>query len=501
MAAETNPTDSVPILDNAVAGESLDEHLKPESEESHKAINDPRQEVLKRKEHKWHRGFELAFDTLKQRFLEFADDVQGSNEGFQQPSDKPDPIYPLTFEESRRDEQAPTEDRKPGENKETRYESEKANNGNVSYRADIYYHYEREGRLRFDRSIQNKDPFRTIHTRDRAGNFEEYVFEITVMYATPAAPEIYPAPAVPGMYASSIGKIPQEDGIFQPIKVTAEVGTYITIRSKYVLDILRDIVDYPRSLPPRATKLVLQEPFCMLLHHRVELAEHRDKLKQAALELASPERNVSSIAHEHLACLIDFTHQRYDDALSLEMARHQETPAMCTYEWVWLLFRPGSVVYSWDHKILKAHIVEKHDREEREGGKDRPQDLSNTDDEGRLRPPSQLKVFVWTIDFDGDRLGRRQITASIPAFDGEKSILSLPIFPKEYLKYDKSVHQTSSTEDYLIQRGKLFFEMARRSYREHDGETVDVPRRTVSFKRTTIEGPRMANCARYEGES
>ncbi len=477
MAAETNLADSMATADNAVASESPEVCLNPDLGVGHKPVDDSRQEVFKRKERKWRQNFTLAFDTLMQRFLDFAEDVIDSNEGF---PDKP-----------RRDEQVPTEDK---ETEETRSNVENESNINLSYRADFYHYSHEFGRgktPRFERSVQDKKPIRTIHAGDRAGSSKESVFEITAMYAVPEGnPYI-------------IKDRPQEDGIVQPIEVLAEVGTYMTIRSKHVLDILRDIVHYHPSLPPRATELVLQEPFCMLLHHHKELAERRDELKQAASELGSPEGKASSTAHEHLAYLMDFTHQRYADAMSRETARQRETRAMCTYEWVWLLFRPGSIVYSWDHNTLKAHIVEEHDRAEgdKTGGKIRPKVLSDADDEERLPPPERLKVLIWTIDFDGERLGRRRITVSIPAFDGEKSILSLPIFPKEYLKYDKRVHDTLSTEQFLTQRGKLFLEMARRTYREYNGETVTVPRRTVSFKRAAIGGLKAVDCARSEGES
>ncbi len=483
MAAETNPADSMATADSAVASESLEECLNPDLEVDHKPVNDSHQEIFKRKEQKWRRDFASAFDILMNRFLDFADDLIDSNEGFPEHSEKP-----------RQDGQVPLEGKDPGEIEETRSEVENDSDINLSYRADFYNYSHEYGRgkmPRFERSVQNKKPIRTIRAGDRAGNSKESVFEITAMYAVPGGN--------PYIYKDK----PQEDGIVQPIEVLAEVGTYMTIRSKYVLDILRDIVHYHPSLPPRATELILQEPFCMLLHHHEELAERRDQMKQAASALASPDGNASSMAHEHIAYLMDFTHQRYADAMARETARHRETSAMCTYEWVWLLFRPGSIVYSWDHNTLKAHIVEEHDRREGEktGGKIGPKMLSEADDEERLPPPERLKVLVWTIDFDGERLGRRRITVSIPAFDGEKSILSLPIFPKEYLKYDKRVHDTLSTEDFLTQRGKLFLEMARKNYREYHGETVTVPRRTVSVKRATIGGLKAADCARSESES
>lgn len=468
MAADANPTDSMATCDHAVTSQSVEEGVNLEPELGDRPVNDSRQEILKRKEHKWRRNFESAFDTLMRQFMDFADDVIDSNEELPEDSGKPHP-YP---NESLPGEQASTNGKVPGQIEDGRVQIESKSDINVSYRAEFYHYtheYQRGKTPRFERSVLDKNPIRTIHARDLAENSKDSIFEITTMYA------------VPELDPYNFHKKPCENGTSQAIEVLADVGTYMTIRSKFVLDILRDIVHYHPSLSARAKELALQEPFSMLLHYREELAERRDDLKQVASDLASPEGNASSTAHEHLAYLTDFLHQRYADAMSQETARHRETHAMCTYDWVWLLFRPGSIVYSWDRNTLRAHIVEEHDRRvgAKTDGKIRPKDISDADDEERLPPPGRLEVLVWTLDFDGERLGRRRRTVSIPAFDGEKSILSLPIFPKEHLKYDKRVHHNMSTEDFLIQRGKMFFEMARRNYREYHGETVTVPRRTI----------------------
>ena len=490
MAAEIIPTDSMTTCDNAEASQSLEEGFNLEPKLSNRPVNECRQEILKRKEDKWRRNFKSAFDLLMNRFWDFADDVMESDEELPKHSDEPHP-YP---NESHPSEQAPVIGMDLGQAEGTGVQIENESDINVSYRAELYYfshEYQRGKTPRFERSVLNKKPIRTIHARDLAEISKESIFEITTMYAVPEL-DLY-----------SRQNKPREDGTSQPIQVLADIGTYMTIRSKYVLDILRDVVHYHPSLSPRANELALQEPFCMLLHYREELAKRRDQLKQSASELVSPEGKASSTAHEHLAYLTDFIHQRYADAVSRETARHRETQAICTYDWVWLLFRPGSIVYSWDRNTLRAHIIEEHDRRvgEKTDGKIRPKGISDADDEERLPPPERLEVLVWTLDFDGERLGRRRRTVTIPAFDGEKSILSLPIFPKEYLKYDKRAHHTLSTEDFLIQRGKLFFEMARRNYREYYGETVTVPRRTVSFKFATLGDLKAADHARYEGES
>ena len=486
--------DHAATLDEDLSVRSVEEGVTPRPESGARPVNDFRRENLRRKKYKWRRMYKLAFDTLMTRFANFSDS-EGSDESMDSDEELQEKI-PKHPDENVPFEPASEIGKDPGEIEVTPSHDESDGSVNVSYRADFYQYDRHESRQepRFKRSMHDNKPIRITNAKDREENFEKSVFEITTMYAIrykrgPYDPAPYSPPSTilepagygtPGHRNSLDGQ--SLDGNSQPMKVLADVGTYMTIRSKFVLDNLKDIIHYHPSLSLQAEWLTIQEPFCMLLHYRQELTERRDQLKQTASKSASPEEDSSSIAHEHLAYLTNFISQRYDDAISRETARYQDTSAMCTYDWVWLLFRPGSIVYAWEENVLRAHIVEDHDRRvgEQRDGRIRPKTLSNMDDVKRLPRPKRLKVVVWTLDFDGERCGRRRETYYIPAFDGERPVLSLPIFPKEFLKYEKRVHQTLSTEDFLIQRGKLFFEMARKNYKEYDGESLTFPRRTVS---------------------
>ena len=470
MAAEADPLESMATSDKKASNLVSEEEKVPASGLDDKPVDDSRQEALKRKDEKWRRMYQVAFETLMSQFVKFSDPEESNDLGeldkelFTENFGQPSPLGRVL-----------TNGEDSNKTEATQIENESKSNVNVSYKAALYNFssdFRREKPPRFERSIQDKKPIRTIHARDLAESSTAATFEITVMYAVPE----------PDPYNTMRNLRPGAASQFT--EVLANVGSYMTIRSESVLDILRDIIYYYPSLPPHTNEIAIQEPFCMLLHYREELEERRDKLKQAASELASPGETQSSTAHEHLEYLTDFIRERYADAMSQETARHRVTCAMCTYDWVWLLFRPGSIVYAWDydHDTLRAYIVERHDRQvgENTDGNIRPKTISSTDDVEQLPRPRQLKVVVWTIDFDGTTLGRRRETYEIPAFDGEKEILSLPLFPKEYLKYDKRVHQTLSTEDYLIERGRKFVEMARTTYKEYDGENLTFPKMRVS---------------------
>ena len=336
----------------------------------------------------------------------------------------------------------------------------------VQYRAE-FYHYKNERyryRAELQKTVVKENPM-DIHPSSRAPKLTDTsCFDVTSMYAVPKLISL-----------TDVAMISEA--------VLAELGTYITIRSRLLLDILRNTVQYYPTVSFDAEELVLEEPFCVLLHYRNELRERLESAEKAASELGSIGRGDSSIELEHLTDLNNFLNQRYADALSQELLRHQRLPAMCTYEWMWLLFKPGSVVYSWADGVLEAFVVEEHDRNARQDKdrKIRPRHISTLDDLESTPRRKSLHVTVWYLAFNGVCLGRCREEFSIPRFDGEKPILSLPIFPHEFMKHDKRVHESLSTQDYLRHRGQLFFELTRRSYRHYEGDTANIPKRTVSL--------------------
>ena len=77
-----------------------------------------------------------------------------------------------------------------------------------------------------------------------------------------------------------------------------------------ILDTLQDIAAYYPKLSYQNDELIVQEPFCVLLHYHKEILQRRDELKSAALK-AGPEDNSSqSVEHEHLTYLSDFIFHR-----------------------------------------------------------------------------------------------------------------------------------------------------------------------------------------------
>ena len=413
--------------------------------------------ILTKKQYKRRRMYKLAWKMLLTNIEETEenDDSSGGSDDLFDESDEEDArIPPTTAADGTMDKNSVAEEDRNSPNK-------------VAYRAEFYQYVRtsnREQKPQFKRSREDKEPIPTTQATQISSKARgSSIFEVTTMYAIPKGKEITPKP-------------------FLSTEVLAEVGTYITIRSKMILDTLQEIAAYYPKLSYQNDELIVQEPFCVLLHYHREILRRRDDLKAAALKADPEDDSARFVEHEHLTYLSDFIHQRSSDSVSRELARYRESRAMCTYDWVWLLFKPGTVVYAWEEGTLTAYVVEYHSREtiQSQDKKIRPQTISNLDELERKPRPDSLKVGLWNLDFDGETIGRRRYTKLIQSFEGEKSIISLPVFPKEYLKHDKKFDGNLSTVDKLVRRGKLFFEMTKRSYMQYDGDTLAFPKRTVS---------------------
>ena len=84
--------------------------------------------------------------------------------------------------------------------------------------------------------------------------------------------------------------------------------------------------------------------------------------------------------------------------------------------------------------------------------------------------------------FDGHKIGRYRVLASQPAYDGEKEISSLEVYPCEFLKEEsKKGEETKPLRQKLEERGKMYLKLAQRECMNYDGFTTPWPKRHVSI--------------------
>jgi hypothetical protein len=139
-----------------------------------------------------------------------------------------------------------------------------------------------------------------------------------------------------------------------------------------------------------------------------------------------------------------------------EKSRHAQTPAVATYPLLWLLFKPGTTVYTQVDKSPAACVVQSIDF--------------------TPKSSSAYHIKLWYLEFDGRRLGRRQCSRLLLPYDGEKEITSLDVYPFEY--QDKV--DDGAMRKRLENRGERYYKLLSGGQAYYSGESLGEQIRWVS---------------------
>lgn len=135
---------------------------------------------------------------------------------------------------------------------------------------------------------------------------------------------------------------------------------------------------------------------------------------------------------------------------------------MCTFEYVWMLLKPGIDVYTVP-RTFPANC---------------PRSVFVCD--GSTAGPVQNKleawvVRLWDLQSDGYSVRKHPATAEIQPFVGEREIRSLLVYPTIFIEKDK----WQPLQERLIARGKRCYEYTSISHKHFHGYTIGNPRRAV----------------------
>lgn len=241
-------------------------------------------------------------------------------------------------------------------------------------------------------------------------------------------------------------------------RVTAEfVGKEVAIDSVRIVDAFKAMITYYPGLELRGITMTIPEPFCVFYHYYEELKALRETQNHST---ESPNENKhtentttghethNSETVEHLKILCDFIEGQNLKDVELERKRHLQNPPVATYRMMWLLFKPGTRIYNFSSGRATAGVV-----------------ISAQTDSGSQRPGLRSLKF-WTLDFDGFKLGRRELSHNFRPFDGEKMVSELPVSPCDL--YD--AQDNNRLRDELIHRGKMFWKFLPGAQVDYDGK-------------------------------
>jgi hypothetical protein len=222
--------------------------------------------------------------------------------------------------------------------------------------------------------------------------------------------------------------------------------TVVKIHSLPLINALREVIRYYPGLNLSGTPVTIESPFMPVVHYMEEIENYKSNHPSAHDE------DYIAVTNSHIDVLLEFLEQRLGPELRLERERHQRQPPVATFEYLWLLFRPGD-------KVFVVHHDNYGNRKEA-----RPYVFA-------VMKSSPDKWFmVWNVDIDGSStLGPSFSEQLLEPFEGEKEILSLPICPRRFLP------DYSEVEAKFIARGKRVISLFEPSYMEYSGTTIGHP--------------------------
>ncbi|KAL8726609.1 MAG: hypothetical protein Q9166_006644 [cf. Caloplaca sp. 2 TL-2023] len=202
------------------------------------------------------------------------------------------------------------------------------------------------------------------------------------------------------------------------------------------------------DLPASDGLLRLKEPLILLFHTRAKLIEWLKSGK------ADPDNVTHLQACEHTKFILDFLENECQDVVKAQSELDNfNTSSVIKYEFTWLLYVPGTVVFSKENGEYEAFVVESI------RGCQRHQPSYNS-----RFTHSTTEITCWSINYDGEVFGRVWSTHYIAPFEGFKEISSLDLIPEAFILDKESVRAS------LVERVRQFWALQGQCFREYTGE-------------------------------
>lgn len=203
--------------------------------------------------------------------------------------------------------------------------------------------------------------------------------------------------------------------------------TCLYVNPQPLRQLLKDVIGNYPSDPIDVDDVQITQPYHSLFHYRKELEE---------VGLNRFEENEDNTSLEQLKLLLEWIKTTFE----LEIAAHErcmssESKAI-SYERLWTLYIPGSLVYAKAHNEHRAFKI---------------QDYWYDDDDDD-NPCFNLRVHF--VDYDGDAFGYRSNTLSIPKYSGVREVSSQLIRPFQF------VDNADEIKEKLMARGQRFKDLA-----------------------------------------
>lgn len=193
--------------------------------------------------------------------------------------------------------------------------------------------------------------------------------------------------------------------------------------------------------------LALHDPLMALFHNRKIMNRYIEKGGYAS------DSDEVKQARAHTKLILDFMRRELDQSRVLDDLESERPSGLIEFPDIWLLYPPGTVVYTKGNGEYEALVVDSV-----AGVRKSLRHSSGA------HTYSRLQLTCWSINYDGEIVGRVWSTHEIFPFRGTREITSLDLVPERFLPDVANVQST------LRARGEQFLGLQGQSYREYTGE-------------------------------
>lgn len=222
----------------------------------------------------------------------------------------------------------------------------------------------------------------------------------------------------------------------------------LQIKSPPFIDLLHSVAYPSIDLPAADDMLRLKEPFMPLVHNRHQL------VKALQVNNADNSELVTAQTIKHTRFILGFLETDYSDVVKIQNDLETCGPSgLVKYEHAWLLYAPGTIVFSQENGEYEAFVVESIRGCQRHLPSSRSRYTHST-----------MEITCWSINYDGEVFGRVWSNHYLAPFDGSKEICSLGLVPEAF------VPNLDAIKASLVERGQQFWALQGQCFKEYTGE-------------------------------
>lgn len=124
------------------------------------------------------------------------------------------------------------------------------------------------------------------------------------------------------------------------LQMVKSENTLMMIRSAHLANALTAVVSYFPGISFTGDEVKIEAPYTVLVHHRAALEQYKTCQPEAH------DQEYASTTAKHIDILLEFLEQTYGQQIREEEERHKRKTPTATFDWLWLLLRPGQVIYT-----------------------------------------------------------------------------------------------------------------------------------------------------------